>query len=169
MWQQKMLATKDVVDFNAGVLEVGNDEQPPIVVITKMTENEPSLLLYKLDPDDQFKFHTIEVNKLMSIPEEVEFSDKYIYLKMEDEWYHYNRKTELQRSNIHQQVSTNFVDFSVKEKEGFYELYIENNMLPTIHRVSERPILIQLLNEKPKAWLVVFENSVSVLKEPDDK
>ncbi|WLR50236.1 hypothetical protein LC040_13255 [Bacillus tianshenii] len=172
MWQANYYSNskKEEFFYGAGVVQVGTAEQPPLVVMTKHVKQKPGLLLYEVQPGNHFQFQTKKAKELKADPKSLKISNETVYVKMKKDWYAFDKQLEEEQLNGEPQLTFVQEPYKINKVAEGYQLELNASEAQVItFQLEEKPQAVQLLNKKPKAWLVIFEENVSILTENTDK
>ncbi|MEA3320850.1 MAG: hypothetical protein U9Q88_12655 [Bacillota bacterium] len=157
------------VEQLAVVLQEFNIQHPsPVLAMVKEHENQPMLIIYKVDIENNYRFETQFAVNLEEAPTDIkrdEVSDG-VWLKTDNTWTYYDsqlQQTKRQEQHINKEEPTFSVDIN-KVDSKLYELQINNEDGTVLKKeLDKEPVSVVRLSEQKDLWFVLFEKDTILL------
>ncbi|TYS69083.1 hypothetical protein FZC76_09155 [Sutcliffiella horikoshii] len=140
----------------------------PVLAMVKEHENQPMLIIYKVDIENNYRFETQYAVNLEDAPTDIkrdEVSDG-VWLKTDNTWTYYDsqlRQAKRQEQHINKEEPTFSVNINEVDSER-YELQIHNEDGTVLKKeLDKEPITVVLLSEQKDLWFVLFEKDTILL------
>lgn len=149
--------------------EMNQQHNSPVLAMIKEHENQPMLIIYKVDVKNNYRFETQHAVNVEEVPTDVK-RDKVsdgVWLKTEDNsWTYYDSRLE-QVKREEKNISKEEPTFSVntnKVDSNLYELQIQKEDGTVLKKeLNEEPLSVVRLSEQKDLWFVLFEKDTILL------
>ena len=148
--------------------EMNQQHDFPMLAMVKEYENQPMLVIYKVDIENNYRFETQNAINLEEAPTDIkrdEVSDG-VWLKMNKNWVYYDsdlQQAKRQEEYIKEEDPTFSVDVTEGDS-GLYELQIHNEDDSILKKeLDKEPMSVVRLSEQKDLWFVLFEKDTILL------
>ena len=152
--------------IQAEVLSVGSETKNPVIAVAKMVEEQPVLVIYELDRNNQYYFkvlHSVSLhNKVKTMSLAKEHNGIWVQLEKR-KWALFSDSLEVvkERKDAPSHVTTSRNPFS-QEKGGIISL--PGSIRLDLSGKSVEPNEIHSISEDDSLWMVVFEKDLVLAK-----
>ncbi|WP_404444529.1 hypothetical protein LG307_17115 [Sutcliffiella horikoshii] len=148
--------------------EMNQHHDFPMLAMVKEHENQPMLVIYKVDIENNYRFETQKAINLEEAPTDIkrdEVSDG-VWLKLDKTWVYYDsdlQQAKRQEEYIKEEDPTFSVDVTEGDS-GLYELQIHNEDDSILKKqLDKEPMSVERLSEQKDLWFVLFEKDTILL------
>ncbi|NLP52002.1 hypothetical protein [Bacillus sp. RO1] len=148
--------------------EMDFQHHSPMLAMVKEHENQPMLIIYKVDIENNYRFETQYAVKLEETPTDIkrdEVSDG-VWLKTDNTWTYYDsqlKQVKRQEQHINNEELTFSVDINEVDSKR-YELQIHNEDGTILKKeLDKEPLSVVRLSGQKDLWFVLFEKDTILL------
>lgn len=148
--------------------EMNQQHHSPVLAMIKEHENQPMLIIYKVDVENNYRFETQHAVNVEETPTDIkrdEVSDG-VWLKTNNNWTYYDpqlQQVQREEKNISKEQPTFSVDINEVDSKQ-YEIQIHNEDGTVLKKeLDEEPLSVVRLSEQKDLWFVLFEKDTILL------
>ena len=153
--------------IQAEVLSVGSEDKNSVIAVAKVVEEQPVLVIYELDRNNQYYFkvlHSVSLhNKVKTMSMAKEHNGIWVQFEA-GKWVLFSESLEVmqERKNGPLSTATSRHPFHNGEGDGFIHISMEegNPVRLNLPSSREKPKEIHSLSEDDSLWMIVFQKDL---------